>query len=245
MNTKTILVAALLSTVASTALAQPTGASLPDPEGCDPCHPQLPLPARQAAQTDAGYAQPDAGQPYTGQPYAAQPGPSLASAPAPDAEDSTDEGWHRPAGRRFSHGFRLGWTYIQNYDKATRDNGMSIKEEFKLKTPNMMLLGYEGFYRIVGHSWLNVLMVGNVSVAGLEQSKFIPAASGLIGFEIDRSFQLGVGVNLTPDPQAPSHMIAAAGWTPRVGAIQTPLHFFYVPDAAGNNRMGATIGMNW
>jgi hypothetical protein len=109
----------------------------------------------------------------------------------------------------------------------------------------MMLLGYEGFYRIVGHSWLNVLMVGNVTVAGLEQSKFIPAASGLIGFEFNRSFQLGVGVNLTPDPDAPSHMIAAAGWTPHVGSIQTPVHFFFVPDPDGNHRTGATIGMTW
>ena len=102
-----------------------------------------------------------------------------------------------------------------------------------------------GFYRIIGHSWLNVLMVGNITIAGLEQSKFIPAASGLIGFEFDRSFQLGVGVNLTPDPDGPSHMIAAAGWTPQVGAIQTPLHFFFVPDTEGNHRMGATIGMTW
>ena len=46
-----------------------------------------------------------------------------------------------------------------------------------------MILGYEGFYRIIGHSWLNVLMVGNVTVAGLEQSKFIPSASGLLGLE--------------------------------------------------------------
>ena len=71
------------------------------------------------------------------------------------------------------------------------------------------------------------------------------ATGGLIGFELDHSFQVGVGVNLMPDPQSPSHMIVAAGWTPRVGAIQTPIHFFYVPDANGNNRTGATVGMNW
>ena len=126
-------------------------------------------------------------------------------------------------------------------------NGMptSIGKEFGLKSPNMMLLGYEGFYRIVGHSWLNVLMVGNVTIAGLEQSKFIPAASGLLGFEFDRSFQLGVGVNVTPDPEAPTHMIAAAGWTPKVGSIQTPVHFFFVPDTERNHRMGATVGMTW
>jgi hypothetical protein len=129
------------------------------------------------------------------------------------------------------------------------DDGMatvqSLRDKYGLRSPNMMLIGYEGFYRIIGHSWLNVLMVGNVTVAGLEQSKFIPAASGLIGFEFNRSFQLGIGVNLTPDPHAPSHMIAAAGWTPHVGSIQTPVHFFFVPDTDGNHRMGATIGMTW
>jgi len=185
--------------------------------------------------------------------------PAAAPAPAAVADDD-DNGWHRPAGQRFTSGFRMGWMYISNFDAQNRkgDNGQmtSLKDEFGLKSPNMFLLGYEGFYRILGHSWLNVLMVGNVSVAGLDQSKFIPTASGLLGFEIQRSFELGVGINLTPDPQSPSHMIAAAGWTPKVGSIQTPIHFFYIPDESGatdamghtlkgNSRMGATIGMNW
>jgi hypothetical protein len=161
------------------------------------------------------------------------------------AIDEDDEGWHTPPGHRFLHGFRLGWMYVSHYDSKPRDNGMTLKDQYGLKSPNMMLLGYEGFYRIVGHSWLNVLMVGNVTVAGLEQSKFIPSANGLIGFEFNRSFQLGIGVNLTPDDQAPSHMIAAAGWTPRAGAIMVPFHVFYIPDTFGNNRMGATVGVNW
>ena len=108
-----------------------------------------------------------------------------------------------------------------------------------------MILGYEAMYRIVGHSWLNVILVGNLSIAGLEQSRFIPTASGLIGAEINQSFQLGVGVNLTPDEQAPSHMIAAAGWTPKVGSIYTPVHVFFVPDPAGNHRSGVTVGVTW
>jgi hypothetical protein len=82
-------------------------------------------------------------------------------------------------------------------------------------------------------------------VAGLEQSRFIPAASGIIGAEINQSFQLGIGVNLTPDEISPSHMILAAGWTPKVGSIYTPVHFFFVPDADGNHRTGATIGVTW
>ncbi len=226
---KTILATALALTVAHTAFAQP-GAAAPDGDCCTQT-PPVPQPA--AAPQEVAVVRIET-------PPAAHPAP---------AQEPTDGGWTRPVGRRFLHGFRLGWTYLYNMEKPTRmdDNGMptSIGKEFGLKSPNMMLLGYEGFYRIVGHSWLNVLMVGNVTVAGLEQSKFIPAASGLLGFEFDRSFQLGVGVNLTPDPEAPSHMIAAAGWTPDVGSIQMPIHFFFVPDTEGNHRMGATIGVTW
>ena len=103
----------------------------------------------------------------------------------------------------------------------------------------------DGFYAADTEQFHVRATIHNFTVAGLEQSKFIPAASGLIGFEFQPSFQLGVGVNLTPDPAAPSHMIAAAGWTPSVGDIQTPVHFFIVPDTEGNHRMGATRGMSW
>jgi hypothetical protein len=62
--------------------------------------------------------------------------------------------------------------------------------------------------------------------------------------------ELGVGVNVTPDPDAPTHAIIAAGWTPRVGSIHTPVHFFFVPEPstngqASNHRMGATVGVSW
>jgi len=227
---KTVLAAFLFTlTVTATAHAQP--ADVPFVESSPPAAAPAPTTAPAPAPTPA--------------PPAVAAAPTPAPAPGAVAQDEDEEGWRRPVGRRFLHGFRFGWTYIYNYDKPTRDNGMSLKDEFKLRTPNMLLLGYEGFYRIVGHSWLNVLMVGNVTVAGLEQSKFIPAASGLIGFEFDRSFQLGVGVNATPDPENPTHMIAAAGWTPTVGSIQTPVHFFFVPDTEKNHRMGATVGMTW
>jgi hypothetical protein len=205
----------------------------------------------------------------------AQPGPEQANecctqtttqvAQAPIAPlaptEQTDGGWHRPPGERFVHGVRIGWTYVMNFEERNRpgdnegDPMQSVKEKYGLKTPNMMLIGYEGMYRVIGHSWLNVIMVGNVTVAGLEQSKFIPAASGLIGAEFNESFQLGVGVNVTPDPDAPTHAIFAAGWTPRVGSIYTPVHFFFVPEPSttdamgkehkGNHRIGATVGVTW
>ena len=232
---KTILASVLLSMLATTvALAQPA----PGNDCTAPCTlmpPTAPAPAPAVAPP----------------PVAVQPTlTAMAPQPAaPPTQLDEDTGWSRPAGQRFTSGFRLGWMYISNYETKNRlqDDGTmkSLKDEFGLKNPNMFLIGYEGFYRIVGHSWLNVLMVGNVSVAGLDQSKFIPTGSGLLGFEIDRSFELGVGVNLTPDPKNPSHMIAAAGWTPKVGSIQTPVHAFWIPDADGNTRYGATIGMNW
>jgi len=176
----------------------------------------------------------------------AAPAVTAMPTPTPPAAHDDDDDWRRPVGKRFLHGFRIGWMYVYKMKNNTRDDGtMSIATQYNLRSANMFLLGYEAFYRIIGHSWLNVLLVGNVTVAGLEQSKFIPAASGLIGFEFNRDFQLGLGVNVTPDGYAPTHMIAAAGWTPMVGSIQTPVHFFFVPDTDGNHRMGATVGMSW
>jgi hypothetical protein len=219
------------------------------------------------AATTTAFAQPGPDQPAAdcctdAQAHAAQePSRPVAAAQPPGYlpttdQETKDEGWTRPPGQRFLHGIRIGWTYIMNFEVPNRtgDNEgepmQSVKEKYGLKTPNMMLIGYEGMYRIVGHSWLNVVMVGNVTVAGLEQSKFIPAASGLIGAEFNESFQLGVGVNVTPDPDAPTHAIIAAGWTPRVGSIHTPVHFFFAPEPStdgqkGNHRMGATVGVTW
>ena len=238
-NNTSLAALVVLSSLTAVAAAQPGN------ECVAPCQLAPSQPASLPAVAPAPVPAPTVAmaQPQSTQPSGySDPGATTLTGQAPADGNGA---WGAPAGTRFQHGIRLGWTYIQNMDKPTREGGMSLAEEFGLKSPNMMLLGYEAFYRVVGSSWLNVLMVGNVTVAGLEQSKFIPAASGLIGFEFNRSFQLGVGVNLTPDPESVSHMIAAAGWTPQVGKISVPLHFFYVPDTEGNNRMGATVGMTW
>jgi len=186
-------------------------------------------------------------------PSPSPPQPAAASQPA--APPTTDEPPARPVVKRFVSGFRLGWLYINNIDAPRPDapvsmlhpgQTMSLREQFGLRAPNMFLVGYEGFYRVLSHAWLNVLMVGNISVAALDQGKAIPSVNGLLGFEIDRGFQVGVGINVTPDPVVPTHMVVAAGWTPSVGSIQTPIHVLFIPDPEANNfRMGATLGMNW
>jgi hypothetical protein len=148
--------------------------------------------------------------------------------------------------RRFLHGFRLGYGYVSNLDKPVAAfHGESLKDKTGMTTPHHLLMGYEGMLRLVGHSWLNVILVGNVVVAGLEQSKVLPTANGLLGFEIDNSFQLGVGPSLTPLAGSEAHAIFAAGWTPRVGSFYVPVHAFFIPDVDGVHRMGITTGVTW
>jgi len=144
------------------------------------------------------------------------------------------------------HGFRLGYGYVMNYDKPAESfDGKSLKEKAGLRSPHHFLLGYEVVYRVVSHSWLNVLLFGNAIIAGLEQSKVLPSANLLIGFELRNTFQIGVGANLSPLKGSEGHTIIAAGWTPRVGDIYTPVHFFFIPDVDGVHRMGVTTGVTF
>jgi hypothetical protein len=144
------------------------------------------------------------------------------------------------------HGFRLGYGYVMNYDQPTEAfEGKSLKEKLGLRSPSHFLLGYEVVYRVVGHSWLNVLLLGNAMVAGLEQSKVLPSANLLIGAELKNTFQIGVGANISPLKGSEAHTILAAGWTPRIGTIYTPVHFFFIPDVDGVHHMGVTTGVTF
>lgn len=147
---------------------------------------------------------------------------------------------------RLLQGFRLGYSYIANSTVPVKTfDGQSIAEKVGMRTPSSFLIGYEAFYRMASHSWLNVILVGNVLIGGLEQSKFFPTANALLGFEFNNSFQVGVGVNLAPLKETYAHTVFAAGWTPRVGSFYVPIHFFFVPDVDGNHRMGVTTGVTW
>lgn len=180
-------------------------------------------------------------------------------AQVPEGEDPTADqagsGSEAPAKsaieKRILHGFRMGYLYVANYDQPTSDNSdpeckdCSLKDRYNMRTPHQYLLGYEIMGRLIGHGWLNVIVVGNVLVSGLEQSKFWPSANLLIGFELDQSFQVGLGPNFTLEEDKPAHLVMAAGWTPVVGNFYVPVHGFFIPDVDGNHRMGATVGVNW
>lgn len=168
--------------------------------------------------------------------------------PATGEEASvTDDGFDTPVKQRTMHGFRLGYMYVSNFDKLTdpEDPESSLMARADMKSPHLFLIGYEVTRRLIGHSWLNLILVGNVTVGGLEQSKFYPSANALIGFEFEESFQVGVGPNLAPDPDKVAHIMFAGGWTPSVGSFRVPVHAFYIPDVDGVWRSGVTVGVNW
>lgn len=169
--------------------------------------------------------------------------PDRERPPAHDADEA-----HPPVhNASLLHGFRLGYVFVANYDQPTEpgDPGSSLSARHGLENPHHFLLGYEVMNRLTGSGWLNVLLIGNVSITGLEQSKLFPSANLLLGFELDRAFQAGVGINLMPVDDKPAHMIVAAGWTPRAGDVYLPLHVFLIPDIDSNHRLGTTFGVNW
>jgi hypothetical protein len=147
---------------------------------------------------------------------------------------------------RVLHGFRIGASYTLRYeDKVEGLGGKSLREVASMRAPAHFLLGYEVVYRVTSGSWLNVILLGNAMVAGLEQSKFYPSVNGLLGFELGNAFQLGVGTNLSPLRGSEAHAIVAAGWTPRVGKLYVPVHGFFIPDVDGVHRLGMTTGVTF
>lgn len=182
-------------------------------------------------------------------PHATRTDPT-ADAATPEGAEGPDTDEVEPVSR-FVHGFRLGYLYLSNYerDTVTPDDedcpNCSLKERHDVRTPHQFLIGYEVMGRVIGHDILNVIVVANATISGIEQSRFFPSANLLAGFELNNSFQFGVGMNLTAEKEKPVHMIAAAGWTPRVGSFNVPVHFFFIPDVDYNHRMGATVGVNW
>ena len=191
--------------------------------------------------------------PATARPAVAPPPPAATSSMKLTYESTRlDRAATEPAPPRspddytLLHGFRLGYGYVMNYDQPTvAFQGQSLKDKVGLRSPSHFLLGYEVVYRVVSHSWLNVILLGNGMIAGLEQSKILPSANMLIGFELKNTFQVGVGANLSPLKGSEAHTIIAAGWTPRVGTIYTPVHFYFIPDVDGVNRMGVTTGVTF
>jgi hypothetical protein len=238
MRTTTIPAALLL------ALALPASGMLAQ-------DPQPPAPALVEIELDGN---PDSGaepQPQAPPPRSQAPSVSIAIGGDRERQPRDAGSGESPADddepSALLHGFRLGYLFVMNHDEPIDQNDpdSSLERQYDVRSPHQFLIGYEVANRLTNQGWLNVLLVGNLMIGGLEQSKFFPSANLLLGFEFDESFQTGVGVNLAPVQDKAAHMVIAAGWTPKVGELYLPVHVFYVPDVDGNHRLGATIGVNW
>lgn len=153
----------------------------------------------------------------------------LASAALAD-EPAVDEVSEDPIPVEYRHGFRLGWTYFENEE---------------LDYPHLFVMGYETSQRLAGGAGLDVLVVENAMVAGLNQSLFLPSANVLIGASVHDRFEVGVGPNLSLIPELSTNMIAAAGVTVPAGRFEIPLHVSWVSAADDWGRVAFTTGVNW
>jgi hypothetical protein len=148
----------------------------------------------------------------------------------------------------FLHGFRLGYLYIMETERPIdprHADSPIYAQRYDMRSPHLFMIGYEAAWRMIGFDWLNLLLIGNVMISGLEQSRFFPSINLMLGFEIAQMAQIGVGVSVTPTKEEPAHMVLAAGWTPRIGSFYVPLHVFFVPDIAGHHKLGVTVGINF
>ncbi|MGZ3420158.1 MAG: hypothetical protein ACXWUG_09325 [Polyangiales bacterium] len=244
-----VLVAAASVFVSASAFAQeqPSAAPLPAPAAPLPLAPAptptaAPAPVASAHATVTFAAPPPPNQGSSDAPSSTPPsGAPIVDKPTQAAPDSDN-----PDDRKFLSGIRLGYSYVYKYNQPLDSlGGQTLQQKVGLRSPHEFIVGYEAMYRMAGHSWLNVILVGNVMVGGLEQSKFYPSANALIGFEFKNSFQAAIGIHTTPLKGSEAHTVFAAGWTPRVGSFYVPVHFFFVPDVDGAHRIGATTGVTW
>ena len=165
----------------------------------------------------------------------------LTGCPQAEAHPTDAEGegkWTKRSGIRF------GYVYANDSHKPDSDG-----EESKLKSPHMTTMGYELQQCMPGGDWLDVLFIQNVSLSGLDQSVISPSVRALIGFEIDKSFQIAVGPNLSfHDPSGEEkfiHLIGAVGYTVDAGMFSVPVHFSFVPDVNNYWATAITTGVNW
>jgi hypothetical protein len=153
--------------------------------------------------------------------------------------DCDELDWEREPSLTYSgsHGFRLGYSYVNPPTDGTRP---------VLQDPHVFVMGYELSQRVGGDGPIDVLFIENVMLSGLNQSVFAPSANFLLGFDIGGHVELGVGPNLTPmGSNKALHMIAAIGFTPSVGLFDVPLHVSYIPDIDGAYRLALTTGVSW
>tara|TARA_R110002126_G_scaffold56194_1_gene150336 strand:+ start:4046 stop:4615 length:570 start_codon:yes stop_codon:yes gene_type:complete len=149
-----------------------------------------------------------------------------------------------PLSWSYRKGLRFGYNYVNKGADKT-----ALNDDPRLSSPHMFAIGFEMQQTMAGGDWLDILFIQNVTISGLEQSLVIPSANALVGFEINRKLQAGVGVNVAPvDPADDGnliHLVTAIGWTQPAGSLSVPLHLVFIPDVNDYWRCAVTTGVNW
>jgi len=148
--------------------------------------------------------------------------------------------WDKRSGVRFGYGYLNGVRELEDMNNPGKAKRLS---------PHTFVMGFEMQQVMEGGDWLDILFIENITISGLDQSVINPSASVLVGFEIDKQIQLGVGPNIsTFDPSGKDklvHLIMAVGWTAQAGVFSVPVHFSFIPDADGYWAAALTTGVNW
>ena len=151
-----------------------------------------------------------------------------------------------PLSFSYRKGLRFGYNYV---NKGAEQNPATPFDEPRLSSPHMFAMGFEMQQTMAGGDWLDILFIQNVTISGLEQSLIIPSANALVGFEINKKLQAGVGINAAPVDPADAdnfvHLVAAVGWTQPAGSLSVPLHLVFIPDVNEYWRCAVTTGVNW
>jgi len=149
-----------------------------------------------------------------------------------------------PLSISYRKGLRFGYNYVNQGAEITE-----LNDDPRLSSPHMFAMGFEMQQTMAGGDWLDILFIQNVTISGLEQSLIIPSANALVGFEINRKLQAGVGINVAPvDPADDGnyvHLVTAVGWTQQAGSLSVPLHLVFIPDVNDYWRCAVTTGVNW
>ncbi len=114
-------------------------------------------------------------------------------------------------------GPRIGMTFISN--------GMIVEE---LGSNFMTQFGYQFEKQIAGDENIAGLIEGIVMIGGLEQGLFVPSVSGLFGARTAKGFEFAVGPNLS---LAGAGLVIGVGKTIKMGSINIPINFAWVPSS--------------
>ena len=132
-------------------------------------------------------------------------------------------------------GPRVGFTILSKgvIDKA-RDNGTNLN-------PFLTQFGWQFESRLFRlPSGISGLVEFVPLVGGLEQGKFLPSISGLVGLRGDKGFEFGLGPNLTP---LGASIVLAMGTSIKANGINFPINLAVVPGNDGV-RMSLLVGFN-